>query len=203
MTGRQYLFFIFLFLSCLKWTLFLLCSNMLWRSGNIDLNDFDELRRIIREPAFQSMKELPHHGRISCYTHSMLVARHSLFIAHKRGLDYISAAKGGLLHDFYLYHKRSMKGALHRVHHPGAALKNAERLFEINDIVRDAILHHMWPLTPVRPKFPESVIVSNSDKASAIDDYRRNAGANLKRIYYSVPFARFSSCIKDYSGKNT
>lgn len=157
------------------------------RRDRISVFDFDQLKKIIAFSEFQSMKNLPHHGIISCYDHSILVAQKALNYAHRRDLDYLSAATGGLLHDLYLYHKRSMKGSLHRYHHPVTALRNAEKHFDfaLNEIIRDAILHHMWPLTPIKPRYPESMMVTYADKASTFVDYKLSAGMNFKRIYHN------------------
>lgn len=141
-----------------------------------------ELAEILESEPFMEMKKYPHHGRVSCYEHSVHVAAAAYRIAKRRGLDYISAAKGGLLHDFYLYDRYRVDAANHRQAHPVIALDNAEKYFEINEIVRDSILNHMWPVTPRRPAYPESRIVSRADKRYALMDYGRSAGFNITEI---------------------
>ncbi|MCK5388763.1 MAG: hypothetical protein KAJ22_05705, partial [Candidatus Izimaplasma sp.] len=44
------------------------------------------------------------------------------------------------------------------------SLENAEKYFKLNNMERDIILRHMWPLTLMPPRFKESIIVSLVDK---------------------------------------
>ena len=58
----------------------------------------------------------------------------------------------------------------HRLHgftHPYVACRNAEKEFLLNNIERDIIKRHMFPLTPVPPRYKESWIVTAADKLSA------------------------------------
>jgi uncharacterized protein len=86
------------------------------------------------------------------------------------GLDYCSAARGGLLHDFFLYdwHITKQQKGLHGFTHPYTALKNANRFFNLNDLEKDIIVKHMWPLTIRLPKYKETLIVVLVDKYCAI-----------------------------------
>ena len=56
---------------------------------------------ILEHPEFQRRKDFPHHGNISVYDHCLAVSYTAYCIAKKMGVDYKSAAIGGLLHDFY------------------------------------------------------------------------------------------------------
>ena len=56
---------------------------------------------ILENPEFQRRKEYPHHGDISVYDHCLAVSYTAYCVAKKMGVDYRSAAIGGLLHDFY------------------------------------------------------------------------------------------------------
>ena len=59
---------------------------------------------LLRHPAVRSMERLPQHARgFSCLHHSALVSYWSWRIAAALGLDARAAARGGLLHDLYLY----------------------------------------------------------------------------------------------------
>ena len=96
-----------------------------------------------------------------------------------RGLDAISAARGALLHDFFFYDWRTDGPGLHGFRHPAIARENARSRFALNAIEEDAILRHMWPLTPVPPRYAESVLVCVADKLapSAITE-----GAALRAV---------------------
>ena len=38
------------------------------------------------------------------------------------------------------------------------------KIFDLNKIEQDAILKHMWPLTPIPPRYKESFIITIADK---------------------------------------
>ena len=71
-----------------------------WRSFLDCVDDllFDERVR--------SMREIPHHPGCNCYEHSVFVSYVAFRLARRWGLDYRMAARGGLLHDLYLYNAR-------------------------------------------------------------------------------------------------
>lgn len=65
---------------------------------------------------------------MSCFDHSVLVSRISWRICRALGLDERAAARGGLLHDLYLYNwreKSTHPGVRHGTEHPAIALANA------------------------------------------------------------------------------
>lgn len=108
------------------------------------------------------------HADISCLEHCISVAYTSFWLCEKFNLrvDRKSMIRGALLHDFFLYdwHLKSDRKGLHGFTHPKTALENAEREFLLNDREKDIIVKHMWPLTPVPPRYREAYIVSLSDK---------------------------------------
>lgn len=116
------------------------------------------------------MKKYRQHSTTSCYEHCLYVAYYTYLICKKFNLDYISASRAAMLHDLFLYdwrHKVDGRKGYHAFTHPRLALKNATELFELNDIEKDCILKHMWPVTPVLPKYKETFIITLTDKYSA------------------------------------
>lgn len=126
---------------------------------------------LIDTPSVQAMCNIPHHADISCFGHSVFVAYLSFRICRRFGWDYRAAARGGLLHDLFLYDwriKDSHTGP-HGFTHPRAALQNACRLCNLTNVEKDIILKHMWPLTPfLFYRFKESMVVSCVDKICAL-----------------------------------
>ncbi len=116
----------------------------------------------------QLMDTFIQHANVSCLEHSISVAYYSYLMCEKLSLhvDRQSIIRGALLHDFFLYdwHLESDRKGLHGFTHPKAALENAEEHFSLNDMEKDIIVKHMWPLTLTPPKYKESLIVSLSDK---------------------------------------
>ena len=117
----------------------------------------------------RSMSGLFHHGKVTCYDHSLFVSYLSFRAARFLGWDYRAAARGGLLHDLYLYdsHDKSAHPGLQCFDHPVAALRNADRLTTLSSKERDIILSHMWPLSRRRPHSREAALVDLVDTLCA------------------------------------
>ncbi len=110
-----------------------------------------------------------HHGRVTTLDHSLFVAYCSYRAARVLHLDASSAARGGLLHDLYLYdsHDRSAHPGNQCFDHPRAAARNAAALTELSDKERNIILSHMWPLGGALPRSPEALLVDLVDTCCA------------------------------------
>lgn len=124
---------------------------------------------LMADAAVQSMRLLPQHrAGVSCYHHCVLVSYSSWRLCRALGLDGRAAARGGLLHDLYLYNwrdKASHPGIRHAVQHPEVALKNARARFSVTETEADIIRSHMFPLTPTRVYHClEALVVSTMDK---------------------------------------
>jgi len=124
------------------------------------------VRDLLAHPDVQSMRRFAQHGRVDCLIHCLNVSFAGYRVCRLLGLNSRAAARGGLLHDFFLYdwHKGNPYKGLHAFTHPRAAAENAGRRFEITDRERDVIAKHMWPLTPRPPRYPESLVVLIADK---------------------------------------
>lgn len=141
--------------------------------NNLEDDLVKEYRECIKEifhlEEIQKLDEFVQHCQTSRLQHSLNVSYYSFIWARKRGLDYKSVARAGILHDLYLYDWKKTKTEQHHAfHHPKEALKNAEKLTNLNEIEKDAIKNHMWPLSSGYPKFKESRILSWVDKYCAI-----------------------------------
>ncbi|MCL1913004.1 MAG: HD family phosphohydrolase [Eubacteriaceae bacterium] len=131
----------------------------------------DEMKPLLTHPIIQQMKSFRHHYQINCFEHSVHVSYISYWACKKLSLDCHSAGRGGLLHDLYLYDCKVAKRYEHLSCHSKAALKNAQDYFALNEIERDIVSKHMWPLTISLPKYPESFIVSMVDKYCSLKEY--------------------------------
>ena len=133
----------------------------------------DEYYEIIQDidghEEFVKLKDYFHHNS-SIYAHVQDVAHLSYRICKFLKLDYRSAARGALLHDYFLYDWRNhdvpdlLRKKFHGIEHPRIALANTKKHFFLNEIEEDIIKKHMWPLTLFVPKYKESFIVSFADK---------------------------------------
>lgn len=127
---------------------------------------------LLRSDRVRLMDTFVQHADVSCLDHCVSVAYTSFWLSRRLGIsvDGRSMIRGALLHDFFLYdwHEKNGRKGLHGFTHPRTALENAQRQFQLNDREKDIILRHMWPLTPVPPKYRESFLVSFSDKFCSV-----------------------------------
>ena len=126
------------------------------------------IQDLVEHPAVQSMKKYPHHADITCFEHCMNVAYYNYEICRILGLNAKAAARGGILHDLFLYdwhfHAKETGNYFHGLTHPRRALENAQRLFSLTDREKNIILRHMWPLTVTPPKYREAYVIVMFDK---------------------------------------
>lgn len=118
------------------------------------------------------MKKYYHHGNTTIYEHCKNVAFMSCRLANifRLKINYDWIIRGALLHDYYLYdwHVKEKEHSLHGFRHPATALKNAQQEFSLEEVEKDIILYHMFPLTILPPMTVEGWIVCVADKVCAI-----------------------------------
>ena len=149
-----------------------------------DLQYIKIVNNILYNEEFQKIKKIEHHG-ITRYEHSLKVSYYSYKIAKLLRLDYEGAARGGLLHDFFISpEQRSKKERLVSVFtHPKEAALTAKENFMINAKEEDMIRSHMFPINLNVPKYLESWIVSFVDKGVALNEFSVKCGFKLRFAY--------------------
>lgn len=143
------------------------------------ISEFKEIiKDIASNPNVIALRERTQHKSCSRYCHCLHVSYYTYYICKKLGLDYVSAARGAMLHDFYYYDWRdkNVEGQkkFHAFRHPRIALNNAIDLFELNEKEKDIIVKHMWPITIFLPTYKESYIVTLVDKYCATNEIFKN-----------------------------
>ena len=129
-------------------------------------NEFNQIiKDILEHNEFQKMRNIEHHG-ITRLDHSLKVSYYSYKIAKAMHLDYTETARGGLLHDFYLDGNERSKGRkfLDTFTHPKKALSTSTNSFNLNEIEKNIIISHMFPIYLSIPKYKESILVNWVDK---------------------------------------
>ena len=116
------------------------------------------------------MKKFRQHFNTDCFEHCYVASYYCYKICKKLKLDYISAARGAMLHDLFLYDWRikNSHSGLHAFTHGKTAYENASKIFELNKIEKDMIIKHMWPVTISFPRYLESYILTFVDKYCAM-----------------------------------
>lgn len=153
-----------------------------------DMEYLDCIRDLIDHEMVISMRNYIQHSDIDCLEHSLYVSYSSYLICRRFGIDYRSAARGALLHDFFLYDwhvNKTIKG-VHGFNHPRIALQNANKHFKLSKREQDVIRKHMWPLTINPPRYRESWIIVAMDKYCAVmetfDFAKRKNMRRLQRL---------------------
>lgn len=126
---------------------------------------------LIDTPSVRMMQQFRQHGDVTTLEHCLMVAFFSYVLCRIIGLNFYAAARGGLLHDLFLYdwHKPNPYPGLHGFTHPKTAWRNATRIYALTPMEQDIILTHMWPLTlRALPRYRESMVVSCADKLCAL-----------------------------------
>ena len=128
-------------------------------------------KNILESSNMNLSKSFLQHGSTSVYEHSVNVCKISLKIATKLNIkvDYKSLVRGSLLHDYFLYdwHIKDKSHRFHGFRHAKVALNNASREYNLNQIERNMILSHMFPLNLKIPRYKESIILCIADKICA------------------------------------
>lgn len=153
---------------------------------NLDNEYLETIKDYLSNGYVQTLKNIPHHNS-NRLEHSLNVSYKSYKVCKKMHLDYKSAAIAGLLHDFYFNtilecDKVKDKVKLFMNEHPEDALKNAEELFELNELEKDIILSHMWPTSKHIPKHKESFVVSFVDKFYSAKEFGKKWSYNISFI---------------------
>ena len=150
------------------------------------------IRSFATRPEVRRMEQFVQHGNTSCLLHCVAVAHVSFAIARALHLRVREEAlsRGALLHDFFLYdwhqRKRAPHEPMHAFYHPIAALENARRVFELSEVECDIIRKHMFPLTPVPPRYREGWLVVLADKVCSVYEFfRKDAYRGIKIRYFS------------------
>ena len=126
---------------------------------------------IIKSNKYQSLDLDYHHG-LTRYKHIMHVSKLTYYISKLLRVDYISATRGALLHDYFNESEYlNIKGLDKPRIHPFLALNNSLKEQELNVIERNIIISHMYPIGNIKPLYIESWIVTFTDKLVALYEY--------------------------------
>ena len=148
-------------------------------------SEFQEIiKDILENEEFQKTKNFYVHGKTTIFAHAYTVSYYCYLYCKKRNLNYKSATRGALLHDFYLYDWRVPDSHIrpHAFTHPKAAYINAKQQFELDWTQKDMILTHMFPVTLFTiPLCHESWILTLIDKSCAFAEFIDSVKLKFKK----------------------
>lgn len=124
------------------------------------------------------LREFRHHIGTTRFQHSLNVSYYNFRLCKLLKLDAKSAARAGLLHDFFFYNRKEHVSAEHRSHaaeHAIVAFENASGMFPLNELESDMIVNHMWPMTVRLPRHRETFAITLVDKFCAVAEVVKSA----------------------------
>lgn len=141
---------------------------------------YQDAKDIMHSGNFKTTRGCMQHGTKTVHSHCMDVANCSLWINRRFHLNCQEKdlVRGALLHDYFLYdwHEKN-HGHLHGFFHPGIALRNAGKEYQLTPREADIIKKHMWPMTVVPPICREAWVVTAADKyCSLLETLRIHKG---------------------------
>ena len=145
-------------------------------------NEFNQVNK------FRKLKSIEHHGN-NRLDHIKRVAKMSFLVSKKLKLDYVSCTRGAILHDFFTLEdidKRDCGFNNMLANHPRIALNNSLKYFNLNDIEKDVILTHMYPVVKGKPHYKEAKVVNICDKLVSFYEffkYQLNVTANVFLLF--------------------
>lgn len=148
------------------------------------------VKDIFRNTEFKKITNIEHHG-ISRMEHSIKISYYSYKIAKVLKMDYVSVARGALLHDFFLDGDERSGGRkfIDTFIHPKKALSTSIANFDVNAMEKNIIVSHMFPIYLSIPKYKESVLVNLVDKVVGMKELVKGFGCKFKyRFNYTYVF---------------
>lgn len=137
-------------------------------SEDVDSEFLECVEDILRNGDFHKLLYYRQHYNTTRFLHCLNVSYISWRLAKKFRLDAKTAARAGLLHDFFLYDFKEPKPTREpqAFYHPKVAAYNSMTHFQITEKEHAAILSHMFPLGPI-PNSREAWIITCADKLCA------------------------------------
>ena len=135
------------------------------------------IQDLLEQPGIQNLSRFYQHGDVTTLQHVRRVSRMTYRICKKHGWDARAGARAGILHDYVTYDWHEPGDGSHRLHgfrHPRFALQNAKEITDLSPVEENAILRHMWPLTPIPPRYREAWALTLADKFCAMQETLRN-----------------------------
>lgn len=145
---------------------------------------FDNIaKNIIKTNKFNELKKESHHG-LTRYIHVMRVSKATYKITKFLKMDYVSATRAALLHDYYTASDMKDISEPKKLNlHPSVAKNNALKDFKLNKKEINAIESHMFPMGKTLPKYKESWVLSLVDKSVATYEQYKFKWKNAIAVY--------------------
>lgn len=124
----------------------------------------DITKDILKNEKFNNLKNEKHHYNSNRYEHSLKVSYYTYKVCKKLNLDYVSATKAALLHDFF-FDSEFINNKDKILNHYRASIANSSMIINLSKKEKNIIESHMYPVGGKLPRYKESIVVD------LIDDY--------------------------------
>lgn len=143
---------------------------------------------LINTPEVQQLKNYIQHHDNDRYTHVIAVSYRSYVLAKHMGMDAISVARAGILHDLFYYDWRTSHYSMstHAFVHPLVAVDAAKKITTLTALEEEIIKTHMYPVgCGQRPSSKEAWLLD------AVDDYEAiREGVHGMALRFSAHFRK-------------
>lgn len=142
------------------------------------------VEKFLENKKFGKLKNETHHHNSNRFNHSVEVSYKTYKICKKLRLDYESAARAALLHDFFFDAEFDNKKE-RLLKHPKVALENAKKITNLSKKEQNIIASHMYPVGGKMPRYLESIVVD------MVDDYvslKEKLGGDFKNLKAAANF---------------
>lgn len=148
------------------------------------LEYLDIVDDILNNKKFQTLKNEVHHHNSNRYEHSLSVSYNTYRVCKKLKLDYVSASRAALLHDFF-FNDEFNNDRERLLTHPKTSLKNSMNMVDLSKKEQNIIESHMYPFGGKVPRYIESVIVDLIDDGVSL---KEKFGGDYKYLKTAVNF---------------
>ena len=157
-----------------------------------DIDFINIIEEVLNNKYFKKTQSTIHHG-MNKLDHSIKVSYYSYIYAKRFNLDYVSVARGGIMHDFYYSTTNgkslSKDSAKLTFTHSKISLENSIKYFNVNEMEKDIIVKHMFRVNSMIPKYKESLLVALVDKVIGSGEFLLKAKSlmNFKVLAKVIP----------------
>ncbi len=130
------------------------------------------VKKIINNKNYKKLKNETHHNHYERYSHSIAVSYKTYKICKKLNLDYVSATRAAVLHDFFFDNQFLDKSKFYKLTtHYKKSLENASKITSLNEKEKNIISSHMFPIGGKLPRSLESVVVDFIDDVVSFREF--------------------------------
>jgi len=142
------------------------------------------VEKILNNRKFNKLKNEVHHYNSNRFDHCVEVSYKTYKVCKKLNLDYESATKAAILHDFFFDDEfNNKRESLFK--HPKVALENAKKITNLTEKEENIIVSHMYPVGGKMPRCAESVIVDLVDNYVSL---KEKLGGDYRSLKEAVNF---------------